>query len=173
MDDKKVKFLPFHAINEFMLDDYRTEVIQTVFAHQQDLSADRRAALTRLVNKLVSVPGFRNSAQAPALVKARSSAKPFQISADYAANIVAGWCELHPELQQQVYDLLIARGWEVLPTDADRVKLPGFLTTWPKDETFEVITKAFAETYPDAAAKEYDISLMVVWLSGRLPMDTE
>ena len=173
MSDNKVKYLPFHAINEFMLDDYRYEVIQTVLTRFDQLESGRRGALASLVKKLVQVPGFRNSLQAPVGVKARTSVKPFQSSADYAANIVAAWCELHPDLRQQVYDLLQSRGWEVLPADADRVKLPGYLTTWPKDETFDVINQAFREKFPDAGVKDYDISLMVVWLSGRLPLDVE
>jgi hypothetical protein len=49
--------------------------------------------------------------------------------------------------------------------------LPGFLTTWPRAEEFEVLVKAFREQHPDTPASDDDISLMVAWLSGRLPLD--
>lgn len=173
MSDNKVKFLPYHAVNEFMLDDYRHEVIQMVFSRFDELPTERRGALVGLIKKLVQVPGFRNSAQAPLGVKVKGSQKPFQASPDYAANIVAAWTELHPDLRQKVFDLLKARNWEILPVEADRIKLPGYLTTWPKDESFEAVNQAFRDLYPEENVKEYDVSLMVVWLSGRLPIDLE
>ncbi len=37
------------------------------------------------------------------------------------------WSELHLELRQQIYDMLVERKWELLPVDTDRTKLPGFL----------------------------------------------
>ncbi len=173
MSEKQVKYLPYHAINEFMLDDYRHEVILTVFSRFNELSAGRKGALVNLVKRHVQVQGFRNSSQAPLMVKVKGSGKPFQTSAEYAANVVAGWCELHPDLGAKVYELLTSRGWEILPVDADRTKLPGFIPAWPKDETFEAINAAFKEKYPDEDIKDYDVSLMVVWLSGRLPFDLE
>jgi hypothetical protein len=72
-----------------------------------------------------------------------------------------------------VYDLLVARGWELLPPEADRTVLPGFLTKWPKGETFEVLNEVFLKMYPGTQASDDDISLMVVWLSGRLPYQFE
>jgi hypothetical protein len=68
-----------------------------------------------------------------------------------------------------VYDLLVSRDWKVLPPDADRTKIPGFLTRWPKGEDFDVLNKAYAEKYTESQASGDEVSLMVVWISGRLP----
>ncbi len=167
MDEKKVRFLPFHAINEFMLDEYRQQVIQIA------LGGDMRPALTTLIKRFVQVPGFRNSAQAPLALKVRGLAKVFQTNADVVAQVLSAWADANHELRGQMVDLLTERKWEFLPPEADRTRLPGFLTVWPKEETFETLIAAYRQKYPDASAHEYDISLMAVWLGGRLPVDTE
>jgi len=171
MDNKKATFLPFHAINQFMVPEYRLSVLQRVFGGFEKLPNSRKAALTGLVKRQVSVPGFRNSGVAPAPLKAKSSVSAFERSAEFASQVIMAWSELNPELRQQVYDLLVARNWELLPAEADRTKLPGFLTTWPKGEDFDVLDKAFLEAHPDKTASDNDVRLMVVWLSGRLPYD--
>ena len=159
MDDKQVKFLPFPAINEFMVDDYRNKVLQNVFSNQANLSGDRRNSINGMVKRMVSVPGFRNSAQAPAPLR----------SPEFTGQILQAWSDLHPELRQKIYDLLKAREWEILPTEADRSKLPGFMVDWPKEETYDSLDQAFAEMYPGAEDSSDDIRLMVVWLGNRLP----
>jgi len=169
MSDKKVQFFQFHAINEFMLPDYRQQVLNLVFSRSDELTADRRNALNNQVKRHVSVPGFRNSTQAPAAVKARASVKAFEKSPELAAQVLSAWYELHPDLRQKVYDLLVERGWTLLPVEADRAKLPGFMVTWPKQDEFEVLNTAFHEKHPDFPVENNDISLMAVWLSGRLP----
>jgi hypothetical protein len=47
------------------------------------------------------------------------------------------------------------------------------MITWPKGEEFDVLNQAFQEMYPDQNFSSDDISLMVVWLSGRLPYQFE
>lgn len=169
MSDNKIQFFSFHAINEFMLPEYRQQVLNMVFTRSDDLPAERRNALNNQVKRAVAVPGFRNSAQAPAAVKARAAVKAFEKKPELAAQVLAAWYDLHPELCQKTYDLLIERGWTLLPIDADRTKLPGFMVTWPKQDEFEVLNSAFHEKYPDFPAENNDISLMAVWLAGRLP----
>jgi len=171
MDTSKAQFLPFAAINNFMLPEYRLHVITTVLQQLDRLPGERRGAINAQLKRHLQVPGFRNSAQAPLQIKIKNSVTPFERSSDMVAQILAGWYELHPDLRQQVNDLLAERGWEMLPADADRTRLPGFLTRWPKQESFEAITAAFHEKYPDAQAEDNDVSLMTVWLSGRLPYE--
>lgn len=171
MDKEKAQFLPFHAINEFMLPEYRLQVLQTVLGNIDHLSPERRNAINQLLKRSLKVPGFRNVLQAPVAIKVKNSVTTFERSPEMVAQVVSGWTELHPDLRTQVFDLLTGLGWELLPVEADRTHLPGFLTRWPKTNSFEVITAAFHEKYPDAAAADNDISLMTVWLGGRLPYD--
>jgi hypothetical protein len=173
MDKKQAQFLPFHAINEFMRNDYRLEIVRETLEKLPGLEADYYAPIERLTRKFVQVPGFRNSAKAPWQKRVRPTAEAFEKSPQLVAAILSAWCAAQPELRQQVYDLLIARGWEVLPAEADRTKLPGFIASWPKGEDFEKLNAAFTEKYPEAQVKNDDVSLMIVWLSTRLPFQTE
>jgi hypothetical protein len=172
-DQKQAAFLPFHALNEFMRPDYRQAVVHNVLVGIPSLPDKQQSALNQAIKKMVQVPGFRNSLQAPAGIKVKPSIQAFEKSAAFVAQILSAWAEIHNDLRQQVYDLLTGRGWELLPADADRTKLPGFLTTWPKDEDFSVINKAFTDAYPETQATSDDVSLMTVWLAGRLPMEEE
>jgi hypothetical protein len=168
-DDQKAAFFPFHAINDFMTDEFRLDVVRTVFNRLEELPEEQRGAVDRLSKKLVQVPGFRNSAKAPNALKIKPAAGAFEKSPPLVAAVLSAWAWLHPELRQQVYDLLVSRGWEVLPPEADRTRLPGFLTRWPKKEDFEAINAAISEAYPGQEAASNDVSLMTVWISGRLP----
>lgn len=154
-----------------MLPEYRLQVLTTVLTGLDRLSADRRSAINNQLKRSLKVPGFRNALLAPLPVKIKNSVSVFERSADYAAQVVAAWAELHPELRQQIYDLLAERGWEMLPADTDRAKLPGYLTRWPGKDSFEAILQAFREKYPGVDVPDNDISLMSVWLGGRLPYD--
>jgi hypothetical protein len=171
MDDNKAEFLPYHAINEFMLADYRQQVLQAVFSGFDRLPKDRKSSLNSLLKRHVQVSGFRNSLLAPPPVKARASISTFERRPEFAAHVLQGWSELNAELRQQVYDFLKAREWEVLPAEADRTKLPGFLVVWPEGQDYDVLGKAFDEMFPGHQVNENDLRLMIVWVAGRLPYD--
>jgi hypothetical protein len=169
MDDQQVEFLPFHAINEFMVNDYRLQVLQTVFSQFGKLPGARRAAINGLVKRLIQVPGFRNSTLAPAGVKARSAATVFERQPEFVAQVLQSWADLNPDLREKVHAFLSAREWDLLPAEADRSKLPGFTPEWPEGQDYDVLGEGFAEMYPDVTVDVNDLRLMMVWLSGRLP----
>lgn len=173
MSKPQVSFLPFHALAQFMRDDYRQTVIRHTMNAYADLPEDLRANIDKQTKKFVTIPGFRNSIKAPLALKIRLMNDAFEKRADLVGALLAGWAETHAELRQQVYDLLTERGWEVLPVEADRTKLPGFLTVWPANEDFEVLNAAYKAKYPEAEVTEDDVSLMAAWISTRLPFEVE
>lgn len=173
MADTKMQFLPFSAINIFMRPDYRSEVIKKVFNSIPDVPEELRSKFTHLTKKFITVPGFRNSALAPLAIRVKPYSVAFEKTPEVAAFTLDIWRRANSLLSENVYNLLKARNWEIIPQDADRIKLPGFLITWPKGETFETINNAYKEMYPDDAIKDDDISLMAVWLSLRLPYQDE
>jgi hypothetical protein len=168
-DEKKVGFLPFHAINEFMTSEYRLEVVRSTLAALAGLPEKYQNPINKLTGRLVKIPGFRHSLKAPMPLRIKPTADAFEKSPDLVAATLAAWSEVHAELREKVYLLLQARHWEILPIDAERARLPGFLTVWPHGENFDMLNQAFQEMYPDATASSNDVSLMVVWISGRLP----
>lgn len=170
-EQQQTQFFHFHTLNEFMLPEFRQQVLTQVMTNLESLPADLRSRLNGQIRQLVKVPGFRNSSLAPAQVKARSAGQAFERSPQFVANVLAAWSDLNADLRQQVYDFLTARGWTILPLDADRTKLPGFLTRWPKAEQFDVLDEAFRAQHPETTASKDEISLMVVWLSTRLPYE--
>jgi hypothetical protein len=167
----QVQFVPFHTINQFMLPEYRQEILQKVLGHLDELPDERKNKILSQVKRYVKLHGFRNSTLAPLMVKVKGSGGAFDKYSDFVAQILMAWSEMHLDLRQQIYDLLVEREWELLPVDTDRSKLPGFLIRWPKKESYDVLDAAFAAKYPDSRAHEYDVRLMIVWLSGRLPYD--
>ena len=173
MDDKKIQFLPFHAINAFMRPDYRLEVIKAVLTDLTKVPDKQQALLNKFVKQHVVIPGFRHSMQAPLQMKIRPFMSAFENKPELAALTLDIWVELHKDLQDKVFQLLKDRGWEILPLDADRTKLPGFLTTLPENEDFDKIYKAFTEKFAGDEHSQDDVILMAVWLGGRLPYESE
>jgi hypothetical protein len=169
MTDSRVQFLPFSAINMFMRPDYRLEVVRKVFSSMPGSAEEKKATFNRFIKKYVTVPGFRNSISAPISLKIKPFIAAFESHPEVAAFTMAVWSSTYSALLDNIFDLLTERAWELLPKDADRTKLPGFLTSWPKGESFEGILLAYKEKFPEDSNNEDDISLMAVWISGRLP----
>jgi hypothetical protein len=192
---EKTEFLPFHAINEYMRPDFRLKVIRETLTAQTNLEEHLSNDLNQHIRKRVTVPGFRNSDKAPALVKVLPTSKSFEKNPDLVAVILSCWVETQSELRDQVFTLLKSRNWQIVPetdgidTDTlntemikewpvfpihmNRAKLPGFFTHWPKGEDFETLYNNFAELFPDSDASMDKVSLMVVWLSMRLPFQVD
>jgi hypothetical protein len=168
---QSVELLPFHAINQFMRNDFRLSVIRSALNAMPNLCGDHRSAIDRLTKKYVKVPGFRNSDKAPNAVKAVPLAEAFEKKPDLVGALLAAWVVSHIELRQKVYDFLTGRGWEILPLEADRVKLGGFFITWPKDEDFEMLGQAYKEQNADGAYTMDEVLLMVVWITMHLPYE--
>lgn len=169
---EEIKYLPFNAVNEFMRDDYRLQVLTEVFSGSDTLPPEKKSAIGKLVSRFVSIPGFRNGNLAPVARKAKASVQFFEQSAEFCALVLASWQSLHPELATEMHIILTEKGWEELqPLDLDRSKLPGFLIHWPKGDTFEVLIQALHEKNAGLQESDDNISLMSVWLGNRLPYD--
>lgn len=172
-DDKEINFLPFNALNEFMNDDYRLNVVKVTLNSLASLPSDLRRPIDQFTNHFVKVQGFRNPVKAPVYLKTKPYIEAFQKQPKLVSATLAAWAQIHLELRNQVFEVLQTRQWELLPVDADRTKIPGFLMVWPKEETFDSIYLSFKETYPNSSATSDDVSLMTVWLSGRLPFPSD
>lgn len=169
MTDQEVRFLPFHAVNDFMREDFRQDVVRQVLQALPQLPNELRAMVDRQTKRSVRVPGFRSGDKAPVAMRIRPTADAFEKSPQLVGAILSAWASAHAELRTQIYDLLISRGWEVFPPDADRTRLPGFITRWPAGEDFEGLNTAYLASYPSGEQNTDVVSLMVVWISMRLP----
>lgn len=169
LDQEKAELIPFHALNEFMRDDYRMTVVRTTLIGVNTLPQEYRPPIDRLTKKLVRVPGFRHAEKAPFQVRIHPTAEAFEKSPELVVAVLNAWAEIKAPLRQKIFDLLTERGWQLLPLEGDRTKMPGFFIKWPAGEDFASLNTAFKEKYPTASETDDDISLMVVWVSMRLP----
>ncbi len=170
-EKSKLEFIPFNAINEFMRTDYRMILLRNTMLALPDLSPKTQASINKLTKKHVKVPGFRNSAKAPASVKAVSMVKSFENQPKLVSAVISAWAESNSEMRQLVFELLSGFGWKLLPVEADRTRLPGFLPQWPEEHDFDVIYDGLTDFYQDNEYSIDDVSLMAVWLSLRLPVE--
>lgn len=170
-DEASMQFAPFVAINDFMLSDFRLNILQSVFSDLSDLPESIRQQLDTLTRALVVVPGFRNSTKAPARLKAKHAVAEFEKSSEFVGLILQAWAYLHNELAELIFSVLSELGWEVFPLDVDRLKMPGFIPHWPDTHDFSSINKLFDEKYPGKNFSSDQISLMIVWISLCLPYE--
>ncbi len=171
MKKEKQAFLPFHAVNEFMRDDFRMQVIQGVFSQVEKCASESRSRLIKLVNKGVQVPGFRNGNQAPVHIKVKNSQGYFEKSAEFAGVVMECWSQLHNDLRENLHALLLEYDWKIPALSEDLSLLPGFQVDWPKGQSFEYLCQTVREKYPDTQESDDEISLMVVWVGNRLPVN--
>jgi hypothetical protein len=171
MTEKEAAMIPFHALNEFMRPDFRMSVVRSTLNALPDLPDEYRIAIDKLVKKTVRIPGFRNSGKAPTALKAGPLVQTFEKNPQMVAAVLTAWAEINAPLRQQIYDMLERRGWDLLPLQAERKKLPGFFTKWPKEESFESLTQTYTELYPESEYDSDQVSLMIVWVSVRLPYE--
>lgn len=191
MDDAKIEFLPFHAINEFMRADFRMKVIKDTLSKLPGLPSDLRDPVERQIRKSVKIPGFRHPEKAPTMVKVLPCAQAFEKKPEFVSALLAAWAEVHAHLRDQVLAVFQQRGWYffptgitslaefpipktekdwgILPVTAERTRLPGFVIYWPKAEDFETLYDTYIEIYPGGENSKDEVGLMAVWLSMRLP----
>jgi len=169
--EKKIEkeYLPFHAVNEFMRDDYRLTILQEVLMDQGRNSTELHQRIGRMISKGVQIPGFRNSNLAPVRMKVKNSTTLFERSPEFAAAVMEAWSNLHADLKAKMADLLTSRNWVIPPVDEDHSHLPGFQLDWPKADTFEALIEALKTLSPDLQESDDNISLMAVWVGNRLP----
>jgi len=170
-DNNQVEFIPYHAINEFMRNDFRISVIRSTLVALPKLRPEFSKPVDRLTRKFVKVAGFRNSAKAPASVKAVAMVKSFEKQPKLVASILHAWSESKSELRQEIFNLLSGLNWPLLPVDFDRTRLPGFLTKWPEEDDYEKLYNTYSSEYPESNTSIDETSLMVIWLAGRLPIE--
>jgi 3-methyladenine DNA glycosylase AlkC len=104
--EKKARFLPFHAINEYMLDDYRQLVIQSVLGNFNKLSEERQRKINSLIKNHVRVQGFRNSTVAPLPLKINGCIDTYKKSPEFVAQILGAWSEINSETKKTIFGYL-------------------------------------------------------------------
>jgi len=76
MTESKIAYLPFSAINEFMLPEFRQQVMTDVLNQLEKLPASRRSAINSAFKQKIQLVGFRKqSVRRRYLLRVRSAEK--------------------------------------------------------------------------------------------------
>jgi len=161
--------LPLISLNVFLLPDFRREILTTVLNQKDDLSPEIKQELRQAIKEFVKISGFRNPLAAPQALQVRAMESPFEKESRFVKAILSSWADINSDLQAKVQAVLPELGFE--PNDqAPLYHDPenAFAVGWPEDLSFEKLTDLVKQkTETDASSNE--ISLMTVWLTGRLP----
>ena len=161
--------LPLISLNVFLLPDFRREILTTVLYQKDDLSPDNTQELRQAIREFVKISGFRNPLAAPQALQVRAMESPFEKESRFVKAILSSWADINSDLQAKVQAVLPELGFE--PNDqAPLYPDPenAFAVGWPEDLSFEKLADLVKQkTETDASSNE--ISLMTVWLTGRLP----
>jgi len=161
--------LPLISLNVFLLPDFRREILTTVLNQKDDLSPEIKQELRQAIKEFVKISGFRNPLAAPQALQVRAMESPFEKESRFVKAILSSWADINSDLQAKVQAVLPELGFE--PNDqAPLYPDPenAFAVGWPEDLSFEKLADLVKQkTETDASSNE--ISLMTVWLTGRLP----
>jgi mannose-6-phosphate isomerase class I len=161
--------LPMISLNVYLLPEFRRDIFTTVVDHWDIFSPEKKRELTQAIKEFVKISGFRNPLAAPQPLLVRAMEAPFEKESRFVKTILSAWAEVNSDLQAKIEPLLSEFGFEtngqaLLYPDPDNA----FLVGWPEELSFEKLAdllkqKSNLEASPD------EISLMTVWLTGRLP----
>ncbi|MBP6068862.1 MAG: hypothetical protein KA465_01225 [Anaerolineaceae bacterium] len=161
--------LPLISLNVFLLPDFRREILTTVLDQKDNLSPEIKQEFRQAIKEFVKISGFRNPLAAPQALQVRAMESPFEKESRFVKAILSSWADINSDLQAKVQAVLHELGFE------PNVQAPlypdpenAFAVGWPEDLSFEKLADLVKQkTETDASSNE--ISLMTVWLTGRLP----
>jgi len=161
--------LPLISLNVFLLPDFRREILTTVLNQKDNLSPEIKQEFRQAIKEFVKISGFRNPLAAPQALQVRAMESPFEKESRFVKAILSSWADINSDLQAKVQAVLHELGFE------PNVQAPlypdpenAFAVGWPEDLSFEKLADLVKQkTETDASSNE--ISLMTVWLTGRLP----
>ena len=161
--------LPMISLNVFLLPDFRREILTTVLNQKDNLPPEIKQEFRQAIKEFVKISGFRNPLAAPQALQVRAMESPFEKESRFVKAILSSWADINSDLQPKVQALIPELGFE--PNDqAPLYPDPenAFAVGWPEDLSFEKLADLVKQkTETDASSNE--ISLMTVWLTGRLP----
>jgi len=161
--------LPLISLNVFLLPDFRREILTTVLNQKDNLPPEIKQEFRQAIKEFVKISGFRNPLAAPQALQVRAMESPFEKESRFVKAILSSWADINSDLQPKVQALIPELGFE--PNDqAPLYPDPenAFAVGWPEDLSFEKLADLVKQkTETDASSNE--ISLMTVWLTGRLP----
>lgn len=166
----EIENLPFKTVNVFIERDFLEELVKKILTNLKKLSKEDQITFNQLFRKYVTVLGFRNPLHAPLPLQTKAYATAFEEKEEVVPFTLSTWAKIEENLANQVMEWLKAEKWEDLALRRDFDDSLGFKNDWPDETPLETIIKKFQENNPDLEISKDDLSLMILWVSGRLPI---
>lgn len=161
---------PYKAINVFIDHDYLQNLIERVLVNIKELPKQDQIDFSQTFRHYVKVLGFRNPTQAPLPLQVKSYVEAFEDKEEIIPFTLSVWTKIEHDLAKKVKAWLEKKGWDNLSLERKFSESDGFSSNWPSELTIEKLSEEFTEDHPDLKFDQDDIILMILWISGKLPI---
>jgi hypothetical protein len=163
------EILAYKSINVFIEREYLEDLLGRILQAKGDLPKEEQIAFNNQFRKYITVLGFRNPLRAPRQLQINAYASAFEAKDEVVPFTLSTWTKQNQDVANHVLKWLDAQGWKDLSLERTFNDSDGFISDWPKNLSFEKITKKFKKDNPDMDVNDDDLILMVLWISGKLP----
>lgn len=165
-----IENLPFKTVNVYIERGFLEEILEQVLTNLKNLSKETQGEFNQLFKKYVPVLGFRNPLHAPRPLQVKAYANAFEEKDEIIPFTLSTWANINDNLARAVLDWLESENWDDLELHRSYENSMGFTNKWPEDQSLESIAEKFQDSHPDLESSKDAIMLMLLWVSGRLPI---
>jgi len=165
-----VENLPFKTINVYIERGFLEEILKQILRDLKNLPKETQTEFNQVFKKYVTVLGFRNPLHAPRPLQIRAFANAFEEKEEVIPFTLSTWATLNEDLANAVLDWLKSEKWDNLELNRSYQEALGLTNNWPEDQSLDSIFEKFQDAHPDLDYSKDEIVLMLLWVSGRLPI---
>lgn len=165
------EILPFKSINVYIEREYLEKVVTNILEGVGKLNKEEQIRFSQDFRKHISVLGFRNPLRAPLSLQVNAYASAFEEKEEVIPFSLTIWSKVKTDLAEKVQSWLESEGWDDLALEREFEEDNGFVFDWPDDLSFDQVEEKFQNANPDFEYDRDDLILMVLWISGKLPIE--
>jgi hypothetical protein len=161
----------YRAINVYVEREHLEDVLERILKGINSLSKPEQIEFIKKFKQYVKVNGFRNPTMAPLPLRVNAYAIAFEDKDETVPFTLSTWTKINPDLANEVKSWLEDKGWEDLALVREYDEDGGFKSDWPEDFGSEDLIADFQKDHPESSFEPDDITLMALWVSGKLPRE--
>ena len=163
------EYLPFKTINVFLDHAHLQKTLEFILKNINKLPKANQIAFSNAFKEYVNILGFRNPTRAPLQLQVNAYATAFEDKDEVIPFTLSTWAKINDQLAGEVKSWLDSEGWKDLSEEKTFEESKGFLHDWPDNLSVEELTEKFLKAHPKLDVNEEDLTLMILWIFGRLP----
>lgn len=164
------EYRPLIALNVYLNQDFRREILSTVVESRSILSDRQRRQLLEAIKENVRISGFRNPIMAPETLLVRNMIAPFEQDSRFVKVILEAWALINDSLQPAIIETI--KSFPFKEND-QKPSYPNpdnaFLVGWPEGLTYEMLAEEVNKRVDGKHGSLDEIALLTIWISGCLP----